>query len=160
MKVGTKSVLFGAHSVIHPFYVGLAWRKLFGIPWDPRLWLAFALHDIGYISSPNLEGPEGERHVELGARHHDPSVRSGVGRPLRRPLPPLGEALRKTGFASMLRGQAGVRADAGLALPAHDPCYRRVCTSTCRSRATVRPARPALQPRSRPASPPTTPQPG
>lgn len=68
MKIGTKSVLFGAHSLIHPFYVALAWRKLFGPPWDPRLWCAFAVHDLGYWSSPNLEGPEGERHVELGAR--------------------------------------------------------------------------------------------
>jgi hypothetical protein len=68
MKVGTKSVLFGAHCLIHPLYVALAWRKLFGPPWDPRLWFAFVLHDAGYFSKPNLEGPEGERHVELGAR--------------------------------------------------------------------------------------------
>jgi len=47
------------------FYVGLAWRKLFGPPWDPRLWFAFVLHDAGYFSKPNLEGEEGERHVEL-----------------------------------------------------------------------------------------------
>ena len=69
MKVGTKSVLFGAHSLlVHPIVVGIAWRKLWGIPWDPRLWFAFVLHDAGYFSKPNLEGEEGERHVELGAR--------------------------------------------------------------------------------------------
>lgn len=68
MKVGTKSVLFGAHCVIHPLCVGIAWWRLYGFPWDFRLWVAFVVHDLGYWNSPNLEGPEGERHVELGAR--------------------------------------------------------------------------------------------
>jgi hypothetical protein len=69
VKIGTKSVLFGAHNpVIHGVYNAIAWGKLWGIPWDPRLLLGFAVHDLGYWSSPNLEGPEGERHVELGAR--------------------------------------------------------------------------------------------
>lgn len=68
MKVGTKSVLFGAHSVIHPIYVGIAWARLYGVPWNPRLWVAFAVHDLGYWNCSNLEGPEGESHVELGAR--------------------------------------------------------------------------------------------
>jgi len=39
-----------------------------GFPWDPRLWAAFFLHDLGYLSCPNVEGPEGEEHVRLGAR--------------------------------------------------------------------------------------------
>lgn len=34
----------------------------------PRMWLAFFLHDIGYWGSPNMDGPEGERHPEVGAR--------------------------------------------------------------------------------------------
>ena len=68
MKVGTKSVLFGAHQfLIHPLFVLWAWYRLFGFPWDPRLWFAFVLHDIGYLGKPNMDGPEGERHVELGA---------------------------------------------------------------------------------------------
>ena len=69
MKIGTKSMLFGAHSLlVHPIVVGIAWRKLWGFPWNAKLWLAFGLHDIGYWNCPNLEGSEGERHVELGAR--------------------------------------------------------------------------------------------
>ncbi|MCP5119864.1 MAG: hypothetical protein GY953_54390, partial [bacterium] len=35
---------------------------------DPRLWAAFFLHDIGYWGKPNMDGAEGETHVELGAR--------------------------------------------------------------------------------------------
>jgi hypothetical protein len=68
MKIGTKSVLFGAHQfILHPLFVAAAWWKLYGFPWDPRLWLAFVLHDIGYLGKPNMDGPEGERHVEFGA---------------------------------------------------------------------------------------------
>lgn len=69
MKIGTKSVLFGAHCfLIHPWFVVAAWWKLYGFPWDPRLWIAFFVHDLGYIGKPNMDGPEGETHVELGAR--------------------------------------------------------------------------------------------
>lgn len=68
MKVGTKSVLFGAHCfLIHPWFVALAWWKLYGFPSDPRLWVAFFVHDLGYIGKPNMDGPEGEEHVRLGA---------------------------------------------------------------------------------------------
>lgn len=68
MKVGTKSVLFGVHCfAIHPFLIALAWWKLFGFPWDPRLWLCFFLHDIGYLGKPNMDGPEGEEHPFGGA---------------------------------------------------------------------------------------------
>ncbi len=126
MRVSTKSVLFGAHSVIHPFYVGIAWARLYGFPWDLRLWLAFGVHDIGYWSRSDVEGPEGERHVELGARivtrlfgPEWDDLCSGHSRH-------WGEALWKAGLSAMLRGQAGVRADAGLALTAHDPRDRRV----------------------------------
>lgn len=69
MKVGTKSVLFGAHCFfLHPWFVAAAWRKLYGFPLDPRLWVAFFVHDLGYLGKPNMDGPEGEKHVELGAR--------------------------------------------------------------------------------------------
>jgi hypothetical protein len=67
MTVGTKSVLFGVHCfLIHPFWVALAWTRLYGFPFDPRLWFAFFLHDIGYVGKPNMDGPEGETHPELG----------------------------------------------------------------------------------------------
>jgi hypothetical protein len=69
MKVGTKSVIFGGHSfLIHPCFVAAAWWKLYGFPWDPRLWAAFFFHDIGYLGKPNMDSIEGERHVLLGGR--------------------------------------------------------------------------------------------
>lgn len=69
MKVGTKSVLFGAHCfLLHPIFVAIAWIKLYGFPFDPRIWVAFFVHDLGYIGKPNMDGPEGETHVKLGAR--------------------------------------------------------------------------------------------
>lgn len=69
MRIGTRSVLFGAHCFfLHPFYVAAAWTKLYGFPWDPRLWVAFFVHDIGYLGKPNMDGPEGEKHVEFGAK--------------------------------------------------------------------------------------------
>jgi len=68
MRVGTKSVLFGAHCFfLHPWFVARAWWKLFGFPWDPRLWVAFFVHDLGYWGKPNMDGKEGEAHVEWGA---------------------------------------------------------------------------------------------
>lgn len=69
MKIGTKSVLFGAHQfLIHPWFVAAAWWQLFGFPFDPRLWVAFFVHDIGYIGKPNMDGEEGERHPFTGAK--------------------------------------------------------------------------------------------
>ena len=69
MRVGTKSVVFGVHAVlIHPFFVACAYWRLFGFPWDPRLWLAFLVLDVGYFGCPNMEGPEGQQHVVLGGR--------------------------------------------------------------------------------------------
>lgn len=69
MTVGTKSVLFGAHAFwLHPWFVAAAWWKLYGFPWDPRLWVAFFIHDLGYIGKPNMDGKEGEQHPILGAR--------------------------------------------------------------------------------------------
>jgi hypothetical protein len=68
MNIGTRSILFGAHQfVIHPLFVAWAWWKLYGFPWDPRLWVAFITHDLGYWGKPNMDGPEGETHVEFGA---------------------------------------------------------------------------------------------
>lgn len=69
MKIGTKSVLFGAHQfAIHPWFVAWGWWKLFGFPLDPRLWVAFFVHDIGYLGKPNMDGEEGEQHPLVGAQ--------------------------------------------------------------------------------------------
>jgi hypothetical protein len=69
MTIGTRSVLYGAHcAVLHTWFLAVAWYKLYGFPWDISLWASFCLHDIGYISKPNMDGCEGETHVELGAK--------------------------------------------------------------------------------------------
>lgn len=66
--IGTRTVLYGYHTAwLHPFFVAGAWWRLYGFPWDPRLWAAFFVHDLGYWGLPNLDGPEGERHPEWGA---------------------------------------------------------------------------------------------
>lgn len=81
MTVGTRSVLFGAHCfLVHPWFVALAWWRLYGLRTvtdphvgpvslrDPRLWLTFFLHDLGYWGKPNMDGPEGEAHPAWAAR--------------------------------------------------------------------------------------------
>lgn len=69
MKTGTKSVLFGVHCFfIHPWFVAAGWWKLYGFPFDPRLWVAFFLHDIGYIGLYRMDDDAGERHPEMGAK--------------------------------------------------------------------------------------------
>lgn len=69
LNIGTKSVLYGAHCfIIHPFFVMIAWFKLYGYPLHPAIWLSFFFHDLGYWGKPNMDGEEGETHVELGAK--------------------------------------------------------------------------------------------
>lgn len=81
LPVGTKSVLLGAHCFfIHPWFVALAWWKLYG--WkritcpstgvvtgmlDLRLWLCFLVHDLGYWKTAEMDGEEGEKHPQFGA---------------------------------------------------------------------------------------------
>lgn len=70
LNMGRKTVLYGVHHfLIHPIYLALAWKKLYGPIRDPRLWVAFAVHDLGYFTTnvTELDSPEGERHVEFGA---------------------------------------------------------------------------------------------
>jgi hypothetical protein len=81
MRIGTKSVLFGVHQfVLHPVLIAVGWWKEYGVRrvsidalhsthlFDPRLWLAFVVHDLGYLGKPNMDGEEGEAHPEFGAR--------------------------------------------------------------------------------------------
>ena len=68
MKVGTKSLLFGAHQfLLHPIMVAIAWIRLYGFPFSIPIWVSFFVHDLGYWGKPNMDGKEGETHVELGA---------------------------------------------------------------------------------------------
>lgn len=69
LPVGTKSLLFGVHHVLlHPLLLALAWTKLYGFPTDPRVWMAFFVHDLGYWGKQNMDGAGGETHVEWGAQ--------------------------------------------------------------------------------------------
>ena len=69
MRIGTKSVLYGAHCVVvHPWFLAVAWWKLYGFPWDIRLWGAFGCTTSGTFSKRDMDGLDGETHVELGAR--------------------------------------------------------------------------------------------
>jgi hypothetical protein len=69
VNIGTRSVLYGAHcAIVHPWFLAVACWKLHGFPWDLRLWATFWLHDIGYLSKLDMDGSDGETHVELGAR--------------------------------------------------------------------------------------------
>lgn len=68
MKIGTRSILFGVHQFFwHPLTVGLAWRRLYGCWPTWREWICIFVHDLGYWGKPNLDGPEGRTHPELGA---------------------------------------------------------------------------------------------
>jgi len=69
MKTGTNSILFGAHCFfLHPFFVAYSWYKLYGFPFDPRLWFCFGLHDIGYWGKTHMDDNLGETHPETGAK--------------------------------------------------------------------------------------------
>jgi len=68
MKLGTKSLLWGAHAFfLHPLQVGLGWQRLWGVPWDARLWIAFFFHDVGYFKRDQMDGEGSDAHVILGA---------------------------------------------------------------------------------------------
>lgn len=92
MKIGTKSVLYGAHCFLfHWIFVAMGWWKLYGlrrveigkkvvhaegIPHgiglhvyasilNYKLWVAFFVHDLGYIGKSDMDGEtEGETHPE------------------------------------------------------------------------------------------------
>jgi hypothetical protein len=69
MRIGTRSVLFGAHAFwLHGFLVAEAWRRLYGFPYSLPLWVSFFLHDLGYFRKSDIEGPSGETHLYAGAR--------------------------------------------------------------------------------------------
>lgn len=69
ISVGTKSLLFGVHAFwYHPIAVTLAWRKCYN-RW-PRWyeWIAIFSHDLAYWGKGNMDGPEGRKHPEGGAK--------------------------------------------------------------------------------------------
>ncbi len=70
MKIGTKTLLFGAHNVlIHPIMLAIAWTRLYGFKTlNIKLLVAFFVHDLGYFGRSDIDGPSGDRHPELGAK--------------------------------------------------------------------------------------------
>lgn len=85
VSMGTKSVLYGAHQfLIHPALLAVAWLRLYGlraVEWwvpgmpimryhflDPRLWVVFCVHDLGYVGKSAMDNEEGEQHPWFGAR--------------------------------------------------------------------------------------------
>jgi len=69
MKTGTKSLLFGVHQFAwHPFTVVLAWKALYGAWPCWKALVCIIVHDWGYWGKPNMDGNEGGKHPELGAK--------------------------------------------------------------------------------------------
>ena len=64
---GTKSVLFGSHSIIHSFFVAKAWKILY--KQNPTLKELFVIlvHDLGYCGTNHLTNKTNAGHAELGA---------------------------------------------------------------------------------------------
>jgi hypothetical protein len=68
MKIGTKSLLFGAHQfIIHPITVLLAAIKMRGKFPNWKECICIFVHDWGYWGCENMEGEEGLVHPEYGA---------------------------------------------------------------------------------------------
>lgn len=68
IPVGTLSLLIGAHWPPHIAMVILAWRWLYGTWPTWREAIAICLHDVGYWGCEQMDGEDGTRHPELGAR--------------------------------------------------------------------------------------------
>jgi len=71
MKMGTKSLLIGAHQFLwHPLTVFFAWVDLYGWPnWKEMV--CIFIHDWGYWGLDNMEGPEGQWHPAYAANIAD-----------------------------------------------------------------------------------------
>jgi hypothetical protein len=69
LPVGTRSLLWGVHQVLwHPVVVTLAWKQYHGRWPSWRECVCILIHDWGYWGCRSMDGEDGERHPELGAR--------------------------------------------------------------------------------------------
>ena len=69
MKQGTKSVLFGVHSIIHSIMVLISWIILYKN--FPKFWqlICIFIHDIGFWGTDYIDNIEDKNnHWKLGAR--------------------------------------------------------------------------------------------
>jgi hypothetical protein len=51
---------------------------------QPALWIAFFVHDLGYLGKPNMDGPEGRGEKYRRRRYHPDDVTAYEAR-FRRP---------------------------------------------------------------------------
>ena len=65
---GTKSVLFGAHSIIHSICVIFAWRKLYDVWPSWKVCFCILVHDIGYWGKNYITDKNNDGHAELGCK--------------------------------------------------------------------------------------------
>ena len=131
MKVGTKSVIGGAHCfLLHPFFVAWGWTRLFGFPRDPRLWFAFALHDVGYVGCGDMDGPERRGACRAWSANHGFAVRTGVGGRVPPAFPILEPPHGLAHQPALPCGQDGVCAHARMAVSAHDLNGPGSCVNT------------------------------
>lgn len=84
MRIGTKSLLFGAHQfIIHPTTVLLSAIKMRGGLPNYKECICIFVHDWGYWGCENMEGEDGQNHPEGGALLAntllDHNFRMGVG---------------------------------------------------------------------------------
>jgi len=78
MRVGTKSLLVGAHQFLwHPFTVWLSWRKIYGQWPDWKVCVCIFLHDIGYWGKRNMEGT-GNTFLAAGDAPIDENYEDGI----------------------------------------------------------------------------------
>ena len=92
MNIGTKSVLYGAHcAIIHPWFLAVAWWKLYSFPWDVRLWASFWLHDIGYFQSATWTEPM-EKHMSSSAPESWRCFLAIPGEPSQPPIRAIGRS--------------------------------------------------------------------
>lgn len=69
LPVGRRSLLWGVHQFLwHPITVARAWIALYGRWPTWREAVCIVIHDWGYWFTSNMDGEEGERHPEFGAR--------------------------------------------------------------------------------------------
>lgn len=67
-SIGTLSLMFGVHQfLLHFLLVLRAWIVLFGWP-NWRELVCIFVHDIGYKGCKDMDGEEGKKHPETGAR--------------------------------------------------------------------------------------------
>ena len=67
MREGTISILYGAHSIIHSYYVWKAWKILYKKYPSIKETICIIVHDLGYFGMNYYSEKSNAGHAELGA---------------------------------------------------------------------------------------------